>query len=107
MKIDLILAYVQRYEFGHERDFVLQAHRTLWKRSFSPLYAFKRIMRGLFTLSAGAFLLSAFMNSFYCYKRMRKNYPVDMTKRKNLNKLVEPQVRSFGENAMEYVSTYS
>lgn len=86
---------------------LLQAHRTLWKRSFSPLYAFKRIMRGLFTLRPGAFLLSAFMNSFYCYKRMRKNYPIDMTQRKDLNKLVEPQVRSFGENAMEYVTTYS
>jgi hypothetical protein len=44
MKIDIIIAYVQRYEFGHERDFVppitgihlaANAHRALWKKSFS------------------------------------------------------------------------
>jgi radical SAM superfamily enzyme YgiQ (UPF0313 family) len=86
---------------------LLQAHRKLWKKSFSPLYAFKRVMRGLFTLRPGAFLMASFMNSFYCYKRIRKNYPIDMTKRKDLNKLIEPRVRSFGENAMEYVTTYS
>lgn len=63
---------------------LLRAHRILWKRSFSPLYTFKRIMRGAFTLRWGAFLLSLFMNSFYCYKRIRKNYPVDMSKRTDL-----------------------
>lgn len=69
---------------------LLQAHRALWKKSFSPLYAFRRILRGLFTLRWGAFLLSLFMNSFYCYKRVRKNYPIDMTKRTALNKIIEP-----------------
>ncbi len=59
---------------------LLQAHRTLWKKSFSPLYSVKRMLRGLFSLSLGAFLMSFFMNAFYCYKRMRKNYPVDMSK---------------------------
>ncbi|HYH14092.1 MAG TPA: radical SAM protein, partial [Flavisolibacter sp.] len=69
---------------------LLQAHRALWKKSFSPLYAFKRILRGLFTLRRGAFLLSLFMNSFYAYKRVRKNYPIDMTKRADMARLAEP-----------------
>lgn len=69
---------------------LLQAHRALWKKSFSPLYAGKRILRGLFTLRWGAFLLSLFMNSFYCYKRMRLNFPVDMTARVDLAGLVQP-----------------
>ena len=69
---------------------LLQAHRSLWKKSFSPLYAFKRIMRGLFTLRWGAFLLSLFMNSFYSYKRVRKNYPIDMSKRTDLYSIVKP-----------------
>jgi len=30
-----------------------------------------------------------------------------MTKQKDLNKRVEPQIRSFGEKAIEYVATYS
>lgn len=86
---------------------LLRAHRALWKKSFSPLYAFRRIARGLFTLRPGAFLMSFFMNSFYSFKRVRKNYPIDMTKRNDLGKLVEPRVRTFGEKAVEYVTTYS
>ena len=69
---------------------LLHAHRALWKKSFSPLYAFKRILRGAFSLQWGAFLLSLFMNSFYAYKRVRKNYPVDMSKRRDLNQPVTP-----------------
>jgi radical SAM superfamily enzyme YgiQ (UPF0313 family) len=86
---------------------LLYAHRALWKKSFSPLYSLKRILRGIFTLRMGAFLLSFFMNSFYSYKRIRKNYPIDMTKRKDLNKLVEPSIKSFGNNALEYATTFS
>lgn len=86
---------------------LLKAHRALWKKSFSPLYAFRRIARGLFTLRPGAFLMSFFMNSFYSFKRVRKNYPIDMTKRNDLGKLVEPRVRTFGEKAVEYATTYS
>ncbi|MBB1284327.1 B12-binding domain-containing radical SAM protein [Flavisolibacter sp. BT320] len=82
---------------------LLQAHRALWKKSFSPLYAFKRILRGLFTLRWGAFLLSFFMNSFYAYKRLRANFPIDMTKRPDLATLADPPVgvnSSFpGENS--------
>ena len=88
-------------------DQLLRAHRALWKKSFSPLYAFRRIARGLFTLRPGAFLMSFFMNSFYSFKRVRKNYPIDMTKRNDLGKLVEPRIRTFGEKAVEYVTTYS
>ncbi|MGV3766632.1 MAG: B12-binding domain-containing radical SAM protein [Chitinophagaceae bacterium] len=60
---------------------LLQAHRTLWKKSFSPLYALRRIFNGIGTLRWGAFLLSLFMNSFYAWKRIRKNYPIDMNRR--------------------------
>ncbi|HEU4470101.1 MAG TPA: radical SAM protein [Flavisolibacter sp.] len=67
---------------------LLAAHRSLWKKSFSPLYALKRIARAAFTLRLGAFLLCFFMNAFYMYKRLRKNYPIDMSRRsmdENLN----------------------
>ncbi|RAJ82271.1 radical SAM superfamily enzyme YgiQ (UPF0313 family) [Chitinophaga dinghuensis] len=69
---------------------LLQAHRALWKKSFSPWYAFRRIVRGAFTLRTGAFLMSMFMNAFYSYKRVRKNFPIDMTKRKNLIQQLPP-----------------
>ena len=69
---------------------LLQAHRALWKKSFSPFYSLKRIVRGLFTLRGGAFLLSFFMNSFYSYKRVRKNFPVDMSKRPDISEQVPP-----------------
>jgi radical SAM superfamily enzyme YgiQ (UPF0313 family) len=57
---------------------LLSAHRTLWKKAFSMAYSVWRILRGLLTLRPGAFCLSLFMNSFYMYKRIRKNYPVNM-----------------------------
>lgn len=81
-----------------DADQLLRAHRTLWKKSFSPWYAGKRILRGLFTLRWGALLLSAFMNSFYSYKRIRKNYPIDMTQRKNGVTAVEPIPRTAKES---------
>jgi hypothetical protein len=59
---------------------LLLAHRSLWKKAFSVAHSVKRIMRGLLTLRPGAMCLSLFMNSFYMYKRIRKNYPVDMNK---------------------------
>lgn len=72
---------------------LLQAHRTLWKKSFSPLYSFKRIVRGVFCLRWGAFLLSLFMNSFYSFKRIRKNYPIDMGRREEMAKLSKPLIK--------------
>lgn len=65
---------------------LLYAHRALWKRSFSPAFGIRRIFRAL-TLRPGAFFLSFFMNSFYTYKRLRKNFPIDMTMRTDLNNL--------------------
>jgi radical SAM superfamily enzyme YgiQ (UPF0313 family) len=62
-------------------DELLTAHRNLWKDAFSFAKSFKRVVKGFFTLRPGAFFLSLFMNSFYCIKRLRKNYPIDMTKR--------------------------
>ena len=44
------------------------------------LYSIRRILRGLWMLRPGAMCLSLFMNSFYMYKRVRRNYPVDMNK---------------------------
>lgn len=76
-----------------DADQLLKAHRTLWKKSFSPFYAGRRILRGLFTLRWGAFLLSLFMNSFYSCKRVRKNYPIDMSKRNDIIKAVAPVPR--------------
>jgi radical SAM superfamily enzyme YgiQ (UPF0313 family) len=54
---------------------LLAAHRELWREAFSPGYSLKRIVRGLFTLRWGAFLMCACMNLFYCIKAMRGNLP--------------------------------
>jgi radical SAM superfamily enzyme YgiQ (UPF0313 family) len=86
---------------------LLNAHRALWKKSFSPLYAFKRILRGLFKLRRGAFLLSLFMNSFYAYKQIRKNHPIDMTKRTDLNQLIEPLVKANSNSILQEITTFS
>ena len=59
---------------------LLAAHRKLWKRSFSLSYSIRRIVR-TWRLRRGAFLMVLFMNSFYCLKRLRGNFPVDMTKK--------------------------
>jgi radical SAM superfamily enzyme YgiQ (UPF0313 family) len=86
---------------------LLNAHRTLWKKSFSRLYALRRVLRGLFTLRWGAFLLSLFMNSFYSYKRVKKNYPVDMTKRSELNKIIEPLTKANRNNNLQPITNLS
>jgi len=59
---------------------LLNAHRTLWKRAFSPAYSLWRIWRGLFSLRFGAMCMSLFMNGFYMYKRLRGNLPADMSR---------------------------
>ncbi len=57
-------------------DELLQAHRALWREAFSFKYSFRRIVRSLFRLRLGAFLMCATMNGFYCLKRMSGNEPV-------------------------------
>jgi radical SAM superfamily enzyme YgiQ (UPF0313 family) len=59
-------------------DDLLSAHRNLWRTAFSLPYAFKRMLRGLRYLHAGAILLSFAMNGFYCLKRLRGNAPINM-----------------------------
>jgi len=54
---------------------LLAAHRALWREAFSVRYSVKRILRGLFRLRLGAFLMSAVMNLFYCVKALRGNTP--------------------------------
>ena len=53
---------------------LLAAHRELWKRSFGLNYSLRRILRSL-KLRRGAALMVLFMNAFYCWKRLRRNYP--------------------------------
>ncbi len=77
---------------------LLRAHRVLWKKSFSPIYSLKRIARGCFSLGLGAFLLSMFMNSFYCLKRLRGNYPIDMSRRTDITTTVLPSARPANDN---------
>ena len=71
---------------------LLTAHRTLWKNAFSISKSFKRILRGLFTLRLGAIYLSLFMNGFYCLKKVKRNYPVDMTRRAEETRRVVNQI---------------
>jgi radical SAM superfamily enzyme YgiQ (UPF0313 family) len=57
---------------------LLDAHRELWRRAFSPARAGARILRAATTLRPGAAMMSACMNGFYGLKRLRGNEPVDM-----------------------------
>ena len=82
-------------------DELLKAHRALWKKAFSFRYSLKRILKGLFTLRPGAILLSLFMNGFYCLKRLKKNYPIDMTKNK---KQEREKLRPGSRNTMNILS---
>jgi radical SAM superfamily enzyme YgiQ (UPF0313 family) len=55
---------------------LLEAHRQLWREAFSFKYSFLRVMRSIFYLRPGAFLMCLFMNAFYCLKRLRGNEPI-------------------------------
>lgn len=54
---------------------LLKAHRTLWKKAFSPIYVLRRMSRAPFRLHLGAMLLSLAMNGFYGLKALRGNQP--------------------------------
>lgn len=54
---------------------LLEAHRALWREAFSIRYSLKRIVRAMFRLRLGAFLMCACMNFFYCLKALTGNAP--------------------------------
>jgi radical SAM superfamily enzyme YgiQ (UPF0313 family) len=56
-------------------DDLLAAHRDLWFEAFSVKYSLKRVIRAMFRLRVGAFLMCAMMNLFYCLKALRGNAP--------------------------------
>ncbi|MGC9346514.1 MAG: radical SAM protein [Anaerolineae bacterium] len=56
-------------------DTLLEAHRALWRRAFSPGHVARRIVRSARYLRPGAFLMNAAMNGFYGLKRLRGNVP--------------------------------
>jgi radical SAM superfamily enzyme YgiQ (UPF0313 family) len=56
---------------------LLAAHRALWREAFSLRHSLKRVVRALFTLRWGAFLMCLFMNAFYCLKALRGNLPTN------------------------------
>lgn len=56
-------------------DTLLEAHRSLWRKAFSPAAVAERLARGARTLSAGGMMLSAAMNGFYGLKRLEQNEP--------------------------------
>jgi radical SAM superfamily enzyme YgiQ (UPF0313 family) len=56
---------------------LLEAHRRLWRRAFSPAFVAERLARGARRLRPGAMLLSAAMNGFYGLKRLEGNLPAD------------------------------
>ncbi len=57
---------------------LLNSHRKLWRRAFSFRFSAIRILRGLFRLRFGAFLMSLAMNGFYAMKQVTGNLPLDM-----------------------------
>lgn len=54
---------------------LLGAHRSLWRKAFSPTSVAERLARGARTLSPGALMLSAAMNGFYGLKQLEGNEP--------------------------------
>jgi radical SAM superfamily enzyme YgiQ (UPF0313 family) len=56
---------------------LLDAHRAMWRRAFSPSLVAARLARGARTLSPGGMMLSATMNGFYGLKRLTGNLPAD------------------------------
>ncbi|MEM7202636.1 MAG: radical SAM protein [Planctomycetota bacterium] len=66
---------------GMGSEELLDAHRELWRRAFSPARAAARIARGARKLRAGAALMSACMNGFYGLKGLRGNEPLDVRSR--------------------------
>jgi radical SAM superfamily enzyme YgiQ (UPF0313 family) len=54
---------------------LLETHRALWREAFSIRYTVKRVVRALFRLRLGAFLMCACMNLFYCLKALTGNTP--------------------------------
>ena len=59
-------------------DELLDAHRELWRRAFSPAHVAARVARAARSLRTGAALLSSAMNGFYGLKRARGNEPLNM-----------------------------
>jgi radical SAM superfamily enzyme YgiQ (UPF0313 family) len=56
---------------------LLDAHRRLWERAFSPGAVLERLARGARQLGPGGLMLSATMNGFYGTKRLRGSLPAD------------------------------
>ena len=74
-----------------DAETLLKSHRNLWKKAFSFRYSFTRIVRSFFKLRFGAFCMSLFMNSFYLYKQLTRNYPVEASKLKMPAKVNPPE----------------
>jgi len=58
-----------------EPEVLIQAHRELWRRAFSPRSVTLRILRAAGRLRPGAFLMTLALNGFYGLKRLRGNEP--------------------------------
>ena len=54
---------------------LLDAHRRLWKRAFSPGAIVERLARSAAKLNRGAMMLTSAMNGFYGLKRLTGNSP--------------------------------
>lgn len=65
---------------GMEPEALLQAHRDLWRRAFSPARVARRLLRAS-SLRPGAALLSLAMNGYYGAKRLRGNGPADAARK--------------------------
>lgn len=56
---------------------LLESHRALWNRAFSPAHAAGRLARATQYLRPGALMLTAAMNGFYGTKQLLGNEPKD------------------------------
>jgi radical SAM superfamily enzyme YgiQ (UPF0313 family) len=68
-------------------DELLDAHRALWSEAFSLRRSLRRILRGVRRLRFGALIMSTAMNGFYAIKALRKNRPIDFSKRNDFQEM--------------------
>jgi hypothetical protein len=69
---------------------LLRAHRSLWKRAFSPSAVAGRVTRAAKQLRAGGLMLSASMNGFYGLKRLTNNLPAEARDSEQTPRIAHP-----------------
>jgi hypothetical protein len=79
---------------------LLQAHRALWHRAFSPVHVLRRIVKATRYLRPGALMMTLAMNGFYGLKRLRGNTPLVVASYEDPNTRAMDAVLGAEQNAV-------